>query len=199
MKKCIVLLLMAGFFCFAGIAAALEFSADTVMTAKGRTSTSKMYIKDKKVRMEMPGQQSYSIMRGDKNVVWMVIPSQKMYMEMKPDPSNKPKVDEKIRGEVSRKLIGSETIGGHPTQKYEVTTKIDGRTEKMYQWMATDIKLPIKSASVNGDWTMEYKNIKMSGQSDNLFEVPVGYSKKTMPGMPSGMPKGMKIPRTSQE
>lgn len=195
MKKGIAVMLMAGFFCFAGIASAIEFSADTVMIAKDHTSTSKMYIKDKKIRMEAQGQQGYSIMRGDKNVVWMVMPAQKMYMEMKPDPSRKPKVDEKVRGEVSRKLIGSETIGGHPTQKYEVTSKVDGKTEKMYQWMATDIKFPIKSASINGDWTMEYRNIKMGGQADSLFEVPAGYSKKAMPGMP----QGLKIPKKPRE
>ncbi len=195
MKKGIFALFMMGIFCLASIASAIEFSSDVVMTTKGHVTNSKMYIKDKKLRMETQGQPSYSIMRGDKNVVWMVMPSQKMYMEIKPDPSKGPKVEEKIKGEVSRKLIGSEKISGHPTQKYEVTVKSWDQTEKMYQWMATDIKFPIKTASIDGSWVTEYKNIKMGAQSDSLFEVPVGYSKRTMPAMP----KGMKMPKAPRE
>jgi hypothetical protein len=195
MKKVIAAVLSVGFFYFAGIASAIEFSADAVMSTKGQTSTSKMYVKDKKMRMEAQGQQGYSIVRGDKNIVWMVMPQQKSYMEMKQDPSQKPKIDEKVRGEVSRKLIGSETVGGHPAQKYEVTAKVEEKTEKMYQWMATDIKFPIKSAAVDGSWMMEYKNIRMGGQSDSLFEVPAGYAKMVMPTMP----KGAKIPKMPKE
>lgn len=194
MKKGIAVLFMMLVFCFASIVSAFEFSSDVVMTTKNHITTSKMFIKDKKIRMETKGQPSYSIVRGDKNVVWMVMPSQKMYMEIKPDPSQSPKVEEKIKGEVSRKLIGSETIGGHPTQKYEVTVKSGGKAEKMYQWMATDIKFPIKTASIDGSWVTEYKNIKMGGQSDSLFEVPAGYKKQVMPAMPRGM-KAPKAPR----
>jgi hypothetical protein len=195
MKKGSILLLMLVVFCVAGVARAMEFSADAVMSSKERTSTSKMYIKDKKIRTEPEGIPHYSIMRGDKNVVWMVMPSEKAFMEMKPDPSKKPKVDEKVQGEVSRKLVGSETVGGHPTQKYLVTYTVDGKTDKMYQWMATDMKFPIKSAAFDGSWTMEYKNIKMGGQPDSLFEIPSGYKKMDMPAMPPGMPKGMKMPK----
>lgn len=173
---------------------AIEFSADAVTTAQGQTMTSKTYMKDKKARMEMQGQPGYTIMRGDKEVVWMVNPQQKNYMEMKLDPNRKPKVEDKVQGEVSRKLIGSETIDKHPTQKYEVTYTSQGKTEKMYQWMATDIKFPIKSAAIDGSWSTEYRNIKMGGQKDDLFEIPAGYKKMSLPAIP-GMPKGMKIPQ----
>ena len=162
MKKAVLVSAVAVLtICFAAGAWAIEFSADVVSTHGGNTVTSKMFIKDKKVRMEGHGQQGYTIMRGDKDVVWMVMPAQKSYMEMKPDPARKPKVDEKVQGEVSRKLIGSETIDNHPTQKYEVTYTTKGRSEKMYQWMATDIKFPIKTAAIDGSWTTEYKNIKI--------------------------------------
>jgi hypothetical protein len=174
--------------CVAG-AWAIEFSADVVTTQGGNTMTSRIFLKDKKMRMENPGQPGFTISRGDKEVVWVVMPDQKMYMEMKADPATKPKVEEKVQGEVSRKLIGAEKIGNHPTQKYEVTYTANGKTEKMYQWMATDIKFPIKMAAIDGSWTYEYKNIKMGGQGDSLFEVPSGYAKTSMPTMPAGMPK----------
>jgi hypothetical protein len=168
---------------------AIEFSADTVMTQGGKSMTSKMFMKDKKMRTENPNQPGYTIMRGDKGVAWMVMPAQKMYMEMKADPTQKSKTDEKVQGEVSRKLIGTETIDGHPTQKYEVTYTSGGKTDKMYQWMATDIKFPIKMAAIDGTWVHQYKNIKMGGQADSLFEVPSGYTKTSMPTMPAGMGK----------
>ena len=190
MKKAVLALAVALLtICFAAGAWAIEFSADVVSTHGGRTMTSKMFIKDKKVRMEGQGQQGYTIMRGDKEVVWMVKPAQNSYMEMKANPARKPMVDEKVQGEVNRKLIGSETIDNHPTQKYEVTYTTRGKSEKMYQWMATDIKFPIKTAAVDGSWTTEYKNIKIGGQPDSLFEVPGGYTKTSTPMMP-GMPKG---------
>ena len=172
---------------------AIEFSADMVSSAQGQTTTSKIFVKDQRFRMEPKGQPTYSIMRGDKQVVWMVMPDQNSYMEMKPSPSQQPKTEEKVRGEVSRKLIGPETVDGHPTQKYEVTYTEAGKTEKMHQWMATDIKFPVKMAAVDGSWTMEYKNINMGTQPDSLFEVPSGYKKMTMPSMP-GMPNMPKMP-----
>lgn len=172
---------------------AMEFSADMVSSAHGQTSTSKVFVKDQRFRTETKGQTTYSIMRGDKQVVWMVMPDQKSYMEMKPNPNQQSRTEEKVRGEVSRKLIGPETVDGHPTQKYEVTYTRGDKTEKMYQWMATDIKFPVKTAAVDGSWTMEYKNINMGSQPDSLFELPSGYKKMTMPSMP-GMPKMPKIP-----
>jgi hypothetical protein len=185
----IVLCLVTGVF-------AMEFSADTVSSAHGRTTTSKVFAKDQKFRMEPKDALTYSIVRGDKQVVWMVMSEQKSYMEMKTDPGRQLKVEEKVRGEVSRKVIGAETIDGHPTQKYEVTYTEGGKTDKMYQWMATDIKFPIKMAAVDGSWTMEYKNVKMGTQPASLFEVPSDYKKMetpSMPGMP-GMPKMPKMP-----
>jgi outer membrane lipoprotein-sorting protein len=169
-------------------ASALEYSADMVSTAHGRSTITRVFAKDQKFRMESKGAPTYSIMRVDKQVTWLVMPDQKSYMEMKPDPSQTPKADEKVQGEVGRKLIGPETVDGHPTRKYEVTYTAAGKTEKMYQWMATDLKFPVKMAAVDGSWTLEYKNISLTTQPDSLFEVPSGYKRMTMPSMP-GMPK----------
>ena len=113
------------------------------------------------------------------------MPSEKMYMEMPFDPQRAPKTE--IRGEIERKHVGSEKIDGHPTEKYLITYKEGAKIEKIYQWWATDINFPIKSADINNKWVQEYKNIKMETQPDKLFEVPAGYSKMQMPMMPKGM------------
>jgi len=172
-------------------ALAIELSADMITTGKGKQMhTSKMYLKGEKYRMEMPGQHQYAIVRQDKNVMWIVMPDKKSFMEMPFDPKQKPRIEERQAGEVSRKLIGSENIDGHPTQKYEVTIREGTKTEKLYQWMATDIHFPIKAAAIDGSWSVEYKDIKTS-VPDTLFEVPTGYQKMSLPTMP-GMGGAMK-------
>ena len=188
MKKALLVstLVLVGLW-LAGSTFAAEFSADMVMTSGGTTTTSKIFTKGEKSRMEPQGQPTYSIVRNDKKVMWMVMTDQKTYMEMTADPKQAPQGD-KVTGEVSRKLIGKETIDGHSTEKYEVTFKEGNKTEKMYQWIATDIKFMVKMAAVDGSYTMEYKNIKMGPQADSLFEVPSGYKKMAMPAMPQ-MPK----------
>lgn len=181
---------------FAGSVLAVELTADMIMKQGNTTQNGEMAMKGDKVRFQMKGQKEYTITRMDKKVTWMVMPSEKAYMEMAFDPTKSPKVEEKQKGEVDRKLVGSETIDGHPTKKYEVTVKDERGTTKLYQWMATDLNFPIKTAAVDGSWSQEYRNIKKSAP-DSLFEVPAGYQKMAMPSMPgmpgmggSGMPKG---------
>lgn len=172
------------FFLSVLVASAIELSADLITKGRGdKAVTSKIYIKDTKYRMEMPGQHQYTIMRQDKNVTWVVMVDQKSYMEMPFDPKQKQKIYAKQEGEVSRKALGTETIDGHPTQKSEVTVTDGGKTEKFYEWMASDINFPIKRAAIDGSWSEEYKNIQKS-VSDSVFELPSGYNKMSLPTMP---------------
>jgi len=169
-----------------------EFSAKMVSTSAGRTTTSKVYMKAGKFRFDnqMAGGSS-TIVRPDLKKVWMVMTASKSYMEMaeaKEQESNIPA--DKMKGEVSRKVVGSETIDGHPTTKYEVTAKMEDKTMTSYQWWATDLNFPVKTAAVDGSWSVEYRDIKIGGQPDSLFELPAGYKKMEMPKMPTGM-KGM--------
>lgn len=168
---------------------AVEFSADTVTTFKGEQKTEgKIYYKPDRFRTEMKTPRGMiAITRMDKKVIWSIMPKEKTYMEMPLDLKNKPKVDEKFEGEIERKEIGRETVDGHPTRKYLITYKVGNKKVQVYQWMATDIKFPVKTSSVDGSWTQEFKNVKMSPQSDSLFEVPQGYKKMKMPQMPGGM------------
>jgi hypothetical protein len=181
------LILVIGFVSVSALLASAGFgfdlSSDMVMTAKGQVHKSKIYMKEQKFRIEAEGQAGYNIVRADKDLMWVVMTGQKSYMEMRYDPSKAPKTQEKLRGEVSRKLIGYEKVDGRPTEKYDVTYTESGKTDRMYQWIATDIKFPVKMASVDGSWTMEYRNINMGSQPDSLFELPAGYQKVGMPGL----------------
>jgi len=165
---------------FAAAAAfAAEFSADMVNTSKAATISQKFFVNGNKSRMESP--ESIVIIRMDKNVMWMLMSQQKMYMEQPLDPSKIPATSEKYPGEMERTLVGKEAIDGRTTEKYRITYTVNGMKVTVYQWLAPDLGMPVKTAAEDGSWTMEYKNIETGSQPDSLFEIPSGYSKFTMP------------------
>jgi len=134
-----------------------------------------------------------TIVRQDLKKSWMIMPGQKTYMEVKMNPSVLPR--EKMKGELDRKLVGQEMIDGHPCKKYEISHNEGKSILRSYQWIATDINLPIKAAALDGSWSMEYKNIRIGPQADSQFELPAGYQQMTVPGMPApgrGMMPGRK-------
>ena len=163
---------------------ATEFSADTIMKHKNAGETSgKIYYKADMYRMDMKSpQEMIMITRMDKQVIWNIMPSQRMYMEMPFNLTNRPMVEEKIEGEVERKKLGNEIVNGHPSDKFLITIKTNDTEHQVYQWWATDINFPVKNAAVDGSWVQEYKNIKLGPQPNSLFEVPGGYKKLEMPG-----------------
>jgi outer membrane lipoprotein-sorting protein len=180
MRRFVVILLF--FLLLAGTAAAVDFSADMVMTTKDMKSTGTIYFEPNKFRMDMHSPQKMStITRLDKKVMWSIMPEQRMYMQMPLNLENSPAVEEKMNGEIDRKLVGSENVNGHPTKKYLVTYRSGDRKEQVYQWLATDINFPVRTAAVDGSWSQDYKNIKIGSQPGSLFEVPAGYKKFAMP------------------
>jgi hypothetical protein len=158
---------------------ALDITADMVTKEGKITRNGKIYIKDTKCRSEKGSTPIYTIVRGDKGILWQVNGAENTYIEAKLTQDLKPWTEEKIFGEVSRKEIGTETVNGHPTKKYEVNVRQGKKTDTYYQWFATDIRFPVKIANANGKWSVEYKNIK-NGAPDNVFNLPAGATLDTM-------------------
>jgi len=176
-----VLLAMAiSIFLFGGIAIARDFSADMVSTTKAGVVTGKIFVAKEKTRMETP--QTTIITRIDKNIVWILMSAQRMYMEQALKPENVVAATDKMSGEIERKLVGKETIDGKTTNKYRIVYVVADKEETIFQWI-TASGLPIKSAAVDGSWTVEYKNLKTGKQPDTLFEIPAGYQKFSL-GVP---------------
>lgn len=179
-----VLLAMAiSIFLFGGIAIARDFSADMVSTTKAGVITGKIFVAKEKTRMETP--QTTIITRIDKNMVWILMSAQRMYMEQPLKPENVVASTDKMPGEIERKLVGKETVDGKTTNKYRIVYVVADKEETIFQWIAAS-GLPIKSAAVDGSWTVEYKNLKIGKQPDTLFEIPAGYQKFSLgvPAMP---------------
>ena len=166
---------------------AQEFSADVVSTSKDGNFSGKIYVSKDKVRMENP--QSIMISRMDKNVMWLCLPDQKMYMEQPIDMSSFATNADKMPGETSRQIVGQEEIDGHICDKYKVDYSFEGKSGTTYVWLTREGSVPIKSMAADGSWKMEYKNYRTGPQSVDLFELPAGYQQLSMdPSKMSNMP-----------
>src|SRR5437667_10033256 len=103
-------------------ARALEFTADLITHANGKTHVSNLYYRDDRWRMEHQdiGPVNVTIVRKDKQVTWLLISRFKHFKEVPYDASHAPKVQETHDAEISRRVIGMNTLDGHPTTRYEV-------------------------------------------------------------------------------
>ncbi len=155
---------------------AYDLSADSLLMENGERQKGTIDIKGDKYRIQRDGESEYIILRHDKNVMWVVVPGEKVYVELPLDPRRTPKIEEKNPGEISRKLIGTEVVDGHPANKFRITVREGPKTETFYQWTATDLDFPIKTAAEDGEWSVEFTNIK-KGVSDRVFDIPRGYQK----------------------
>jgi hypothetical protein len=183
------LLVIMAIFLMASAAQAAEFSAEIVFTSKAAgVMKQKLFVGNEKSRMETSG--AVTISRLDKKVVWMLMPSEKMYMEHSLDTANIPATSEKFPGEIERTLMGKEPIDGRMTEKYRIVYTAAGTKTTIYLWLDPALDVPIKTEAEDGSWKMEYKNIKTGAQPASLFEIPAGYTKMEMPSM-KDMMKGM--------
>ena len=163
---------------FVGLPAwALEFTADQVTKIDGKTHKAVIYYRDQMWRIEhhSMGPVNISIVRKDKQVVWLLLSRMKHFKTMPYGPEQDLRVSERLEGEVSRQEIGTEVREGHPTVLYEVTTKQGELVEVYYQWVATDIHFPMKLAKKDGSWIVEYQHVKLRSVSDYLFNLPLNF------------------------
>jgi len=178
MRQTCLACLVAGSVLVGGVSAqALEFTADRFTKSEGHTRKAVIYYRDNMWRIEHHslGPVNVSIVRKDKQVVWLLLSRMKHFKTVPYDAEQDLMVTEKLEGEVLREEIGTETREGHPTTLYEVTTKRGERTEVYYQWLATDIHFPMKLAKKDGSWIVEYQHVKLRSVSDYLFQLPVNF------------------------
>ena len=159
------------------VASALEFTADQIIKTNGKTRRTIIYYRDDRWRLEHNdiGPVNVTIVRKDKHVMWLLLSRMKHFKTMPYDPSMAPKIAEHMEGEIKREEIGTEVFDGHPTTLFEVTVQTGEGTEQYYQWLATDIRFPVKLAKKDASWIVEYRHLKMRKVSDYLFQLPVNF------------------------
>ena len=167
-----------------------SFSADTKFSTRDLTSTGKLYFNGAKVRMEinMQGHSSMVIADQDRKIADMIVPDQRMYMEMSTDdPQHKHSPSWQTYNpnhpcanveDMTCQKIGAETVSGYLCNKWLFTGVRQNAGVKITTWIDRKTSIPIKSQTAQG--TMEIYNIHLGPQPDSLFEVPASYQKFDM-------------------
>ncbi|MDH3947670.1 MAG: DUF4412 domain-containing protein [Gammaproteobacteria bacterium] len=164
-----------------------SFAADANFETEEMTARTRIFYKPGKVRDEikMDGQEMVMIRRFDLNKFWMIM-GQGMYMDIDPEQGNDQAPQYKL---ISREVIGPETVNGIPTTKYKsVYESSDGKFGG-FTWF-TDDNIAVKGFLVHktkGEkqrFKFEFTSLKRGAQGDSLFEIPPGYKKFNMGGMP---------------
>lgn len=180
-----------------------EYAADQIMQTREGTQTGRVFVSPAKYRMEISheGQRQVIVTRLDRRIVWVLMPEERIYLEM-PVPE---RPEDALSGrdpveKVERQLLGSETVSGHPTKKYKITVAGKGGTYVGYQWLAQDLReLPIRWEDEQGTVRVELRNIRLGRQPADLFEIPAGFQRLTMPGGLPGMLGGQGLPGLPKE
>jgi hypothetical protein len=128
--------------------------------------------------------------RGDKKTGYTLYPNVQKYIvhtETEDPVGEKPKVE--------KTKVGSETIDGHPCDKYKVViTYKNEKPQEGFIWNARDLGgMTIRSEVENKDYKMttDLKNIVLKSSPASVFEIPQGYTqaKDFMELMLSAQPK----------
>ncbi len=191
--SCLIALLLAASFALAQT----EFSADMFDAQKG--STGKVYFSKDKVRFESankdPRTGGVVIMNLMTQTTTVLMNQQHMYMDLSPQMASQRTAYNFFRtGDAdaacadlmqlpqnkggSCRKIGSETVSGRNTVKYE-GTNAKGDTGDV--WVDPKLHFPVKWAGKNASW--ELRNIQEGSQPAGLFEIPAGYTRFDMGSM----------------
>jgi len=163
------------------------FSADQIHTVGKKTTTGKVYAIEKALRTEAEqnGKKSISIMRFDRKVMWILMPDQKMYLEMGNFGAGVAELASTMQGsKVDRTALGSEQVGAYHCDKSRVQVTYEGKQYTSIEWAAKELNgFVVKRQSEKGDWSTEYQNVQLGPQNPSLFEIPAGYQKLNLGGM----------------
>ena len=176
----------------------VEYSADSTVQNEEGTIQQHVYVTPTRERKEMltgAGDGGIQIFRYDTKVMWMLMPSEKMYMEhsitggqsQRNDPSQWTYEDT---------AMGEETLNGVKVTKYKtIATSTDGKKYGGFSWRTREginLKQDLLYKEGNDKKRMltELSNLKIGRQDPKLFEIPEGFTKFDMGGM-MGMGAGM--------
>ncbi|HET9696296.1 MAG TPA: DUF4412 domain-containing protein [Terriglobales bacterium] len=185
---------------FAQMPGFTPFSGDmTSKMADGKSMNGKVYFTTNKMRMDMNmgGKDAVLINDSAKSTSYMIMPSQKMYMEFHAgqgmrgvpkmsdlknyDPNNPCAQAQDMTCEKQ----GSETVNGRSTDKWLFKNKKDNST--MNIWLDKKIHFPVRT--VSKDMQMDLTNIQEGEPSSSLFEIPTGFRKFDMGAFAGGRPQ----------
>ena len=168
-----------------------EYSADSTIQNEEGTIQQRVYVTPTKERKEIltgSGDGAVQIFRYDNQVMWMLMPSEKMYMEHSiaggPSKGNDPS-----QWTYEDTAVGEETLNGMKVTKYKtIATSTDGKKFGGFSWRTKEginLKQDLLYKEGNDKKRMltELSNVKIGKQDPKLFEIPDGFTKLDMGGM----------------
>jgi len=170
----------------------------TIKSHGGHDMNGKVYFNGSKMRMDMTGGGHNMAMIHDMpgKVSYMLMPEQKMYMEMRagqnmmqrgpkmPDlKSYDPEHPCASEPDMICEKAGSETVNGRSTDKWIFKHK--NNSEMTTAWVDKKLHFPVKTMGSDGS-EMDLTNIQEGKPSASLFEIPAGYRKFDMGAMMGG-------------
>jgi hypothetical protein len=194
-----VVFLLVTCFAVAQVPGAAPFSADMSVKMKdGKDMTGKVYFGGGKMRQEMnlQGHEVIQIMDFQRKVADMLMPQQKMYMEMPYGQMQAQHRGPKIPDlkaydpnhpcaqaeDMTCEKVGTETVNGRTTEKWIFKNTKSGDTSTT--WIDTKLHYPIRM--VTKETQMDLTNIQEGMPAASLFEIPSGFRKLDMGGMMRG-------------
>lgn len=173
----------------------VDYSADSLTETDQATLKATIYYTPGKERHEqgVGGLKQILIIRKDKNLVWLLMPEQKMYMELTPSAQTHGIEIDLSHYQIERTRIGEEIVEGIKTTKSKMVMRgPDGAHFDGFLWTTPEeIAIKMEAATQGGGEKHRVKttlkNLKVGKQDPALFEVPAGYQKISMENLFGGM------------
>ncbi len=177
-----------------------EYSADETIQSEEGTIQQKVFVTPTKERKELltgSGEGAVQIYRYDTKVMWMLMPSEKMYMEHSTaGPRRQGQGTDTSQWTYEDTAMGEETLNGIAVTKYKtIATSTDGKKYGGFSWRTPEginVKQDLLYKEGNDKKRMltELSNLRIGRQDPSLFEIPEGFTKFDMGGMMGGMMGG---------
>jgi hypothetical protein len=192
----------------AGVAAEADYEADYTFETADFAVSGHINVAAGKERREeaMEGTTMITIRRDDLGKQWMLMPTERMYMETQAgQPAMGQARSEPTDYETELTTVGPEAVNGLSTTKSKVImTGKDGSKMGGFWWTTDDgvlVKMDVIGVDGNTNARMkrELSNIVFAPQDPALFEIPAGYTSMGMgfgAGM-MGLPTGAAEPSES--
>jgi len=202
-KQLVALMLVIGWALPAAQAqeSTVAYSADFSFETAEMAYTGKVFAAPGKERRESvfeAGMTSVTIRREDLGKLWILMPSERMYMEVAPGQSDPSGMQSSSPDDyaVEMTVVGPEQLNGMDAIKHKVImTDADGNKMGGFWWVSNEgIPLKMDMLAVEEGSKMRLKqqlsNVVLETQPAELFEIPSNYTSLNM-GMGMGIGQGM--------
>lgn len=169
-------------FCASGFAA--EFSAELTMRTGPQVGRGRVYVKNSKIRVELPqaGSSLIFVGKSGEQTYSVIAPRLRVYCVDRSAPPDDALSDKWLVKMADKKVLGRETINGYLCEKTLYTYRDKSRGSQL-RWNCIKLKVPLKTVdrTRQPELTTVFSHIREQKLPDSLFRIPSGY-KRVTPG-----------------